>query len=622
MEKFLSFSGEQRSVPTPLRGAPGYRELYWPEIDGLRTIAVVSVFLFHLDARLLVGGFVGVDIFFVISGYLIANLLIKDIDGGNFSILRFYQRRVARIAPAALLVVTVTMIAGFFLYSAQDFASVGSSALAAALSFINIKLLLQGSYFKLSPDAQPLIHYWSLAVEEQFYVIFPLLLYGAMRLTRHSLALLLVCFALSFAACVLMTPTAPIASFYLLPTRAWELLAGSSLAMAKRQYPQFVDRRSSLFLAVGLIVILLSFVFVREEGFPGWIAMAPVAGSALALAGIGTLGRGAVHRGLAHPAMVFVGKHSYSLYLWHWPTFSFVDYRFYLSSPPVGLALKIVISVAATVLTYHFVEKPMRLWLNAPQRRVAAFGAFVVAVTMISITGHVIRSSYYLSAEPRNVAMGGISVNPEGRGWVVMIGDSQGAMYGYELASLAHTLGFRLNVLSSAARNELPGEPDTLWADVSRFLGDRKPDIVVLAEAWSLKLGEEGQSHFSDAIAVIADRAAQIIVLTQPPVQPTDAMRHAILTGARPPFFEDPIATQSRLRANAIIRRFENDRIRVLDVAEIFLKSDNSIRIIAPDGRVAYHDSKHLSRSGTALVRPVLEQALQNALSLSPAARQ
>jgi lysophospholipase L1-like esterase len=435
-----------------------------------------------------------------------------------------------------------------------------------------------------------------------------------MRMTRHSLAVLLVCLLLSLSACILMTPSAPIVSFYLLPTRAWELLAGSCLALAKRHHPNFFDKKSISFLAVGLSMILVSFIAVRSEGFPGWIAMLPVAGSTFVLAGIGTPNRGAIHRGLAHPAMVFVGKRSYSLYLWHWPTFSFVDYQLYLSNPAVGFTFKIIISIAATILTYSFVERPMRIWLNAPQRRAAAFGAFAVMAGAIGLVGYVIRSDYYFSAEPRNVGTGGISVNPEGHGWVVVIGDSQGAMYGYELASLARTLGFRLNVLSAAAGNELPGEPDTLWPKVSQFLDDRKPDVVILAQAWSEKLDADGESHFRNAIAAIADRATQIIVLTQPPEPPQNAMRHAILEGARPPFFEEQENRQKRLRANAIIRKFENDHMRVFDVTKIFLENDGSIRTIAPDGRAIYQDGGHLSSSGTALVRAKLEQVIRDAL--------
>ena len=316
----MSISIEQRHAPPPSRPshfARGEKKTYWPEIDGLRTIAVISVFAFHLDAGLLRGGFVGVDIFFVISGYLITTLLLNDIEDGHFSIFRFYQRRIARIAPASFLVIAITMISGYFFYSAQDFAFLGTNGLAAAFSFINLKLLLAGNYFKISPDAQPLVHYWSLAVEEQFYILFPVLLYAITSVTRRPLTMLISCCALSFACCVAITPTAPIAAFYLLPTRAWELLVGSSLAIAKKRYSQLGQRQSSTCLAAGLIGIVLAFFFIRSDGFPGWIAGSPVAGSALILLGIGTAG-GVSQRFLAHPAMVFFGKRSYSLYLWHW----------------------------------------------------------------------------------------------------------------------------------------------------------------------------------------------------------------------------------------------------------------------------------------------------------------
>jgi peptidoglycan/LPS O-acetylase OafA/YrhL len=270
-----------------------HRGAYWPEIDGLRMIAVLAVIAFHLDSPLLGGGFVGVDIFFVISGFLITTLLANEIDGGSFSILRFYQRRIARIAPAAFLVVAVTLLAGALWYSAQDFASLGANALAAVFAVINFKLILQGNYFEISPDAQPLVHYWSLAVEEQFYLLFPIFLYGVMTLTRRPLAMLVGCCLISFMACVLLTLTVPVAAFYLLPTRAWELLAGSALAIARKRYGELGAERSSLCLLAGIVFIGLSFVLVREQGFPGWIAALPVAGATLALAGIGTSRGGA-----------------------------------------------------------------------------------------------------------------------------------------------------------------------------------------------------------------------------------------------------------------------------------------------------------------------------------------
>lgn len=611
----MGVSERQRDYSMKLVERLGRGEPYWPEIDGLRAIAVVSVFLFHLDARLLRGGFVGVDIFFVISGYLITGLLLRDLEGGRFSIVRFYQRRIARITPAALLVIIATMAAGFLLYSAQDFASIGATALAATLSFINIKLLFQGSYFEISPDAQPLIHYWSLAVEEQFYLVFPLLIYAAARMARYSLAVLIACLLLSLLACVFITPLAPTASFYLLPTRAWELLAGSCLALLKRQYPKVANEYSSLYLAIGLVIISLSFFIVTSESFPGWIATIPVMGSVLVLIAIGSDRRTGLHRVMAHPAMVFVGKRSYSLYLWHWPIFSFVDYHFYKNSPLLGLVLKVAVSILATLLTYRLVERPMRSWLNLPHHRFAAFGLFAMFAIAIGVAGYTIRSNYYLSAEARNIAAGGVSVNPSGKHWLVVIGDSQGAMYGYELASLSRMLGFRLNVLSAAAGNEMPGDPATLWPKVVEYLGDAKPDVIVLAQAWSEKLGADAETQFGTAIIAIKDRAKQILVLTQPPLLPPNATRHAILEGVRPPFFENAESRKNRLRANAVIRKFEDERVHVIDVAHLFVEDDDSLRVVAPDGRFAYQDRTHLSSSGTAVVRRKLEEALRSALA-------
>ena len=196
----------------------------------------------------------------------------------------------------------------------------------------------------------------------------------------------------------------------------------------------------------------------------------------------------------------------------------------------------------------------------------------------------------------------------------MIIGDSQGAMYGYELASLARQIGFRLNILSVADGNELPEEPNTLWLNVAGFLDNAKPDVVIIAQAWWPKLRDHGQGHLGEAISSLVNRAAQIIVITQPPAPPPDATRHAILAGKRPPFYEDAIAKQSRIRANAIIREYESPNVQILDVADLFLDKDNSIKLIGPDGRLMFQDDFHLSNSGTAIVRPRLERALRNVL--------
>jgi peptidoglycan/LPS O-acetylase OafA/YrhL len=415
-------------------------------------MAVLSVFVFHFDRHLLTGGFVGVDIFFVISGFLITSILLNDIDQGHLSITRFYQRRIARIAPAFFVVLVTTLGFGALIYSAQDFASLGANSVAAALSIINIKLLFQGSYFKISPDAQPLIHYWSLAVEEQYYLIFPIYLYTVSRFTKRPLSITMTVCGVSFAACVVITPLNPIYAFYLLPTRAWELFAGSSLALFRRDGYVLASGPAWMAAWGGLGLLAVSFLLISDSSdFPGWIAACPVLGTVLVLASIEP-GRGRVMGGiLAHPLLVFIGKRSYSLYLWHWPVFSFIDYHFFDASMIFRTTCKILICIVTTLSTYHFVERPMRTYLNNRQRQTLAFRGFALAVIAVCVGGMEIRSRNYLSADSREIAAGGIMIEGSGRGTVVLIGDSQGAMYGAELASLARIHGFSLNVLSMAA---------------------------------------------------------------------------------------------------------------------------------------------------------------------------
>ena len=255
---------------------------YRPEIDGLRAVAVISVFIFHLNHQWLPGGFVGVDIFFVISGYLITSILYNDCKAEMFSLARFYQRRIARIFPAFFTVALATIVVSAFVYSSLDFASAGANLVAASLSVANVKYMLQGNYFEISPDAQPFLHYWSLSVEEQFYVVFPLLLFLLSRYVRHHLSLILMLIGLtSLIACIKLTQVNPVWAFYLLPTRAWELCAGSLLAVTPFAG---IGRRANTAMhwlpTAGLLLIGGSFIAIHEgPSFPGWRAVFPIIGA-------------------------------------------------------------------------------------------------------------------------------------------------------------------------------------------------------------------------------------------------------------------------------------------------------------------------------------------------------
>lgn len=297
---------------------------YRPALDGLRAVAVVSVMLFHLDKALLPGGITGVDIFFVISGYLITSIVIMDFDQEKFSFARFYQRRISRIFPLFFLVsITILAVTGI-LYQANDFALVGSSLASAAVSLANMQFVFVPGEF----EELPFVHYWSLSIEEQYYLIFPLILFLAdrYRASRKSLSIFLsIGFLISFIACIVLTEIDSGWAFFLLPTRAWELLAGCILAILPfstkgvNGSPVTNTRIDALLASAGLVVIIASQFLIHDDtGFPGWIVAFPVVGTVLVIGRPQESRTGVTERLLSHPVAVMIGKASYSLYLWHW----------------------------------------------------------------------------------------------------------------------------------------------------------------------------------------------------------------------------------------------------------------------------------------------------------------
>lgn len=253
---------------------------YRPEIDGLRSVAVLPVILFHAGLGVFSGGYVGVDVFFVISGYLITTIILGQIVEGRFSLLDFYNRRSRRIMPALFLVMGCTIPAAFLLMLPSQFQDFAQSVAAVGIFSSNILFWLESGYFAAAAELKPLLHTWSLAVEEQYYVLFPLLLLGLWRLgARTALMILGAIFAASLIASQILATRAPGANFYLLPSRAWELLAGSLCAI-------WIMRRgrsgNALLSTLGLALIVASiFIYDSNTPFPSLYALAPVGGTAL-----------------------------------------------------------------------------------------------------------------------------------------------------------------------------------------------------------------------------------------------------------------------------------------------------------------------------------------------------
>ena len=296
--------------------SPPPSERYRPDIDGLRAIAVMLVVNFHAFPLAMRGGFIGVDIFFVISGFLITGIIARELSENRFSLIGFYNRRIRRIFPALIVVLAAVLVMGWLWMLPHAYAQLSSDVFAGAAFAANFALMLQSGYFDIELAKKPLLHLWSLGIEEQFYLAWPLVLIIAARWRIDLLAVAGVIAVASFIFNVMLIGHDPVATFYLPFTRAWELLAGAVLALAWSRVDHS-EAASNWRAGIGLVLIGLALAVLNvHRAFPGWWALLPIAGSALLLSAPASW----VNRTLlGWPPMVWIGLISYPLYLWHWP---------------------------------------------------------------------------------------------------------------------------------------------------------------------------------------------------------------------------------------------------------------------------------------------------------------
>jgi peptidoglycan/LPS O-acetylase OafA/YrhL len=343
---------------------------YRPDIDGLRAIAVAGVVLFHARPSALPGGFVGVDVFFVISGFLISGMIYARLSRGTFTIRDFYARRVRRIFPALGLVLLVTWLLGWRALFADELVALGKHMAAGAGFLANIKLWREAGYFDTSAELKPLQHLWSLGVEEQFYIFWPVLAAVVFRFGIPFLAVAVGLGALSFVLNLAMVDHHASTAFFLLPTRFWELAMGAALAAVPRGRLPFGQEDAVSTIGLALIVASM-FLVTGGAGFPGWRALPPTLGALLV---IGAGPAAWPNRLLASRALVFLGLISYPLYLWHWPLLSFARIAEF-GAPSQGILLAAVaLSVLLAWVTYRWLEKPVRFGAGRkhPRATVAA----------------------------------------------------------------------------------------------------------------------------------------------------------------------------------------------------------------------------------------------------------
>jgi peptidoglycan/LPS O-acetylase OafA/YrhL len=502
---------------------------YRSDIDGLRAVAIISVVAFHARLAFSGGGFVGVDVFFVISGYLIGQLVYREVRESRFSFLRFYERRVKRILPALFAVLFVCNLIAFFLLSPLELRSYCGESFSAVVSSSNIYFWLRSDYFNPVAAFKPLLMTWSLGIEEQFYLLFPLSLFLLHRFARRRVFLwVAIASGLSFVCCVVCTNVYPSAAFYLLPMRAWELGLGVLIAVHEVQHDGPVKLSATAATALGWfgLALIVAPVLAYSEAtrFPGFAAVLPAAGTGCL---INSRDSFINRRLLSSRPMIFVGLVSYSWYLWHWPLLSFARIvSGGLLSVPRAVLIAVISLVLATV-SHRFIEQPFRKSRTPTAHLLLRYGVLAVFLGTVPLLGY--RASGWPSRMPelvkveaavrqteRNVCLTGFDESTprlrpacvvEGSGpKLALWGDSHAAALGTAMHQLAVGHGYGFEELTKASCPPLPAAR-LRWAlrptfdgtctafnraVLQRVLSDRNITIVVLAGLWSSLCSDGG----------------------------------------------------------------------------------------------------------------------------------
>jgi len=626
----IEHSDSSRPKPHGLR--------YRPEIDGLRAVAVLVVVFFH--ARLLCkGGFVGVDVFFVISGFLITSLIVRAIDDCEFSMLDFWERRIRRIAPALIVTVLTTLIVAWFLYLPDDLDRLGGAVMSQIMISGNIYHWMASGYF--GPDASelPLLHTWSLAVEEQFYVLFPVVLFliAAWRRAWLGRACILAS-AFSFGLGVWATPKYPDAAFYLLPTRAWELLLGSLMAV----YPSW-GKSASGFLReaisiAGLAAIGISVALYTEATpFPGMHAALPCLGTA-AFIWSNRLNLTLGGRLLACRPIVFVGQISYSVYLLHWPVLVFAFYVFDVGTWRWRLGLVTMIFVLA-LLCWMMVETPVRKkWIFA--RRRTLFSVTASSFLLLLTCGALLQLNGGFPSRFESVAMkyaasrnerefrSQLSLSDAERGAFPQIGMPDGPMkclvWGDSHAMamippidrLCRENGYSAFAATRSATAPLLGfarltnDDDTTKINdaVLTAVVDRGIKNVILAARWSKYSGDNRfHESLAETVETLTSRGITVYIVLDVPIQKWNVPRKLALDVCyRRDVTKEGISVSEHRKANkqadTCIERLASSNVVILDPTPYFLDGTGLCRAEF-NGVSMYHDSNHLSTAGALRVK-------------------
>jgi peptidoglycan/LPS O-acetylase OafA/YrhL len=639
--------------------APAQQHLsgYRPDIDGLRAVAVLAVVIYHGWPNFFPGGFIGVDIFFVISGYLITSIIATDLQRDRFSIVGFYSRRVRRIFPALLLVLAATIGFGWFVLLPAEFKQVGTHVAAGGAFVANLQLWHETGYFDNAAITKPLLHLWSLGIEEQFYMLWPLLLWLVYKRRWNVFLLTGVVFVLSMGANLAAVGTDPTQAFYSPATRFWELMTGgigAQLSLHDKAWPAHWKRLASI---AGAALLAAGFVLVRpQDAFPGWWALLPVAGAfLLIMAGPSALFNRLV---LAAKPAVGIGLISYPLYLWHWPLLS---YAYIVNGDKPSFVVRaglIAAAFALAFLTYRFLELPVRTMAKRV-RTVGVLASGMAAAVFAGLLVHAGRIHERIDARGAELFLNALNdsdfpgrtfvpyrykgmlfqkVNSRGPGVTVFLGDSVVEQYGPYIEQMVasdpqryHTVVFATAGNCPPIRHTFPLPkvryarcPPTVEAGYEYALRP-EVDTVVIGGAWYGYFNGSGRDLLFDdgktrlefpgerakesaylslehSLAQLKRQGKRVFLLLQPPMGPSFDPRNMIegsrFDQIRPLARIEPVRLDRFLHDNAgarerLIRVAQATGVELIDPTR-FLCSANDCPVLDADGTPVYTDTMHM----------------------------
>jgi peptidoglycan/LPS O-acetylase OafA/YrhL len=610
----------------------GYRR----DIDGLRAVAILPVLFFHSGLSFFSGGYVGVDVFFVISGYLIAGIIAREIDDSRFSIIRFYERRARRIMPALMVMIAVVLIAACYFYLPGDFAKVPKSALLATLFLSNVGFFLQAGYFAGGSETLPLLHTWSLAVEEQFYIGFPILLILIARFVPGWRTTVIAATALlSFAIAVATQNGTSGFAFYLLPPRAWELFVGALLATARMPMMSNRYAREAISLSGFGAIAFSALTYSDATVFPGITALLPVLGTAALLyCAPGTI----IGRLLETRAFVGIGLISYSLYLWHWPIIVFTEY-YTEQSLTGGMSLAVIVaSIVGAYLSWRFVEHPFRQSSAFDRKAIftwtgvtmgAACAASVVLMTLNGWPSRFSAEALRLDAASADVSpvratcitdkigsnLAGCVLGAKVMPTTLLWGDS----HGVEMAwALAEKLGKQGASLMQRTRGSCPpilGYARAIDPDCARFnqfvLDEIKAapalTTIVLAGFWAggAYSNDENAKMLDQTVELLIGLKRRVVLIGPVPPQPFNIPRHLANLAERGEAIDNIGAdARAHLAKSAwITSHFKRWATRGVVIVEPSKTLCTATRCAASRGGLPlYFDTHHLSLAGARII--------------------